>query len=121
MPKTSKSKSKEDTPASVGDLTKKRGRGRPPKGGSSLRADGEKSKKKGPSKWEKKGINYAMPVHRVLKQVHPDLKIGKNAMTVRERVLRFIQTADLNTFFDTSSGHAQHVRGHVREDRGRGL
>lgn len=73
------SKSREAVPASVGGVTK-RGRGRPPKGDSGRRADGDKPKRKRP---EPK-TNFAGPIHRVLKQVHSDKGITKKAMAVRE-------------------------------------
>ena len=82
--KTTKSKSKEDLPALTGGpeagASKKRGRGRPPKGGSAPSADGEKRKKRRP---EPK-TNFRLPIHRVLKQVHPDVGITKKAMNVRQ-------------------------------------
>ena len=77
-PKTSKSK--EDTATIDGGVTKKRGRGRPPSGDSARSADGEKRKKKG----KERPVNYTPPIHRVLKQVNPDLRISKKSMMVRD-------------------------------------
>ena len=86
--KTSKSKTAmiraEDTPQpenipATGDagVSKKRGRGRPVSGKGRPIADGDNQRKKRP---EPK-TNYALYIHKVLKQVHPDCKISNKAMS----------------------------------------
>ena len=82
--KTSKSRPREDIPASDGGVTKKRGRGRPPKDGSTPRPDGERKKKKPEAKHQ-----YAREINRVRKQVHSDLTMSKKAMSVSDRVQAF--------------------------------
>merc|ERR1712061_23312 len=56
---------------------RQRGRGRPVSGKGRPIADGENQRKKRP---EPK-TNYALYIHKVLKQVHPDCKISNKAMS----------------------------------------
>ena len=72
-----------------------RGRGRPPKG----------AKKGAAGKRTKKGaikpINYSIYIYRVLKQVHPDIKISPRSMGIMNSMIRDI--------FDRITGEASRL------------
>merc|ERR1712066_487190 len=59
-------------------VSKKRGRGRPVSGKGRPIADGDNQRKK---KRPEHKTNYALYIHKVLKQVHPDCKISNKAMS----------------------------------------